>query len=189
MQTRFAMVLGAAAIAASGMAFAQPMVTNVTSTSYIGINAGQSKFKTDCSSFFDCDKTDSGGKAYLGGQFNPWLGAELGYTDFGKINANGGDTKAWSGSFVLTAGAPIGDRFRVFAKGGGAYSDTDVHAHPSTLFDTGHKTGWGATYGVGAAFGVTPNFGIRVDWDRTRMDFASGSRDVDLLSAGVQYHF
>ena len=188
MQTRFALVLGALGIAVSGLALAQPAyMSNLNS--YIGIEGGQSKFKTDCSSFFDCDKTDSGWKVFLGGQFSPIFGAELGYTDYGKINANGGDTKAWSGSAVLTAGVPIGDRFRVFAKGGGAYSDTDVHASPSTLFDTGHKTGWGATYGVGGAFGVTPNFGIRVDWDRTRMDFASGTRDVDLLSAGLQYHF
>jgi hypothetical protein len=29
----------------------------------------------------------------------------------------------------------------------------------------------------------------RVHWDRYNLDFAGGSRDVDLLSAGVQMRF
>ncbi len=188
MHTRTAFTLGALALAASGTALAQPPYVS-DFHSYVGVAAGESKFRTDCSSFFECDKKDTGWRAFLGGQFNPIVGAELGYNDYGTVHASGGDTKAWSGTIALTLGAPIGDRFRVFAKGGGAYSHTDVSASPSTLFDTGHKTGWGPTYGVGAAFGITQQVGIRVDWDRTRMDFAGGTRDVDLLSAGLQYHF
>jgi hypothetical protein len=33
------------------------------------------------------------------------------------------------------------------------------------------------------------NVQTRVDWDRYNLDFAGGSRDVDLLSAGVQMRF
>jgi len=114
---------------------------------------------------------------------------ELGYTDFGKINANGGDIEAWAGTLSITAGFPVGDRFKVFAKGGGLYGRTDVRSSPTTLFDSGHKDGWGYTYGVGAALGVTRTVQVRLDWDRHNMDFVGGSKDVDMWSAGVQLRF
>ena len=80
-------------------------------------------------------------------------------------------------------------RFKVFAKGGGLYGRTDVRSSPSTLFDSGHKDGWGYTYGVGAALGVTRTVQVRLDWDRHNMDFVGGNKDVDMWSAGVQLRF
>jgi opacity protein-like surface antigen len=90
---------------------------------------------------------------------------------------------------VLTAGVPIGDRFNIFAKGGGLYGRTDLSVSRSSLFEQGDKNGWGWTYGVGAAFRVTPTVDIRVDWDRYRLDFAGGDRDIDAAMAGVQVRF
>jgi len=173
--------------------FAQSIFDPVPSgrplTNYIGVSGGESKFRTDCSSLFTCDTKDTAWKVYGGTGMNDVLGVELGYTDFGKIRVNGGDTEAWAGTLSLTAGIPIGDRFRVFAKGGGLYGRTDVQGSPSSLFDTGHKNGWGYPYGVGAALGLPRTVQVRVDWDRHNMDFAGGSRDVDMLSAGVQLRF
>jgi OmpA-OmpF porin, OOP family len=192
MNTRIA-IAAALGLAASAPAFAQsentwnPMSPNFHS--YIGASGGRSDFRTDCPSAFDCDKKDTGWKAYFGGKVNDIIGMELAYTDFGKIRAGGGDVDAWAGSLSLTAGVPIGDRFSIFAKGGGVYGRTDIDAPPSTLFDTGHKNGWGWTYGAGAALGVTQAVQIRLDWDRYKLDFVGGSRDVDLLSAGVQVRF
>lgn len=157
----------------------------------IGVSGGESKFRTDCArvDVFKCDHRDSAWKVYAGGNINRIFGLEAGYTDFGKVAASGGETKAWAGNVSLVAGMPIGDRFDIFAKGGGIYSRTDVSADPSTLFNRGHKSGWGTTWGAGAAFSLTRNWQIRADWDRYHMDFVGGSRDVDLASAGVQYRF
>lgn len=157
----------------------------------LGVSGGESKFETDCRNVnvFSCDKRDTAWKVYAGGRFNRNFGLEFGYSDFGKVRASGGDTKAYAFNASLVAGVPIGDRFDIFAKGGGIYSRTDVNAAPDTLFDRGHKSGWGTTYGVGATFAVTPRWDIRVDWDRYNMDFVGGSRDVDLASAGVQFRF
>jgi opacity protein-like surface antigen len=171
-------------------AFAQmqsPM--NKSFWGHVGVSGGESKFRTECSSLFDCDRKDTAWKVYGGGSFNDWLGMELGYTDFGKIRASGGDTDAWAANASLTAGVPIGDRFSVFAKGGALYGRTDVQASAASLIETGHKTGWGWTYGAGAALGITPAVQLRVDWDRYKLDFAGGRRDVDMLSAGVQMRF
>jgi len=179
-----------AALAASP-AFAQSIFDPMPTAphNYVGVSGGQATFRTDCSDLFTCDKKDTAWKVYGGSGVNDILGVELGYTDFGKIHVNGGDTEAWAGTLSLTAGIPVGDRFKVFAKGGGLYGKTDVNSSPSTLFDSGHKNGWGYTYGVGAALGVTRTVQVRLDWDRHNMDFVGGSKDVDMWSAGVQLRF
>ena len=185
MNKQLAIGVAAMGLMACGSAMAQYNPNDVHG--YIGASAGQSDFRQDCPSTFHCDHHDTGWKAYAGSTWNDIWGVELGYTDFGKINAGGGDTKAYAGNLSLTAGLPLGDRFRVFAKGGGTYSRTDVSAAP--LFESGKKTGWGYTYGLGAALGITPTVQVRLDWDRYNMDFANGTHDVDLLSAGLQVRF
>jgi OOP family OmpA-OmpF porin len=158
---------------------------------YVGANAGESKFRTNCASVdvFSCDQRDTAFNVHAGGRINEVLGLEIGYTDFGKIRASGGDTKAWAVPLSLTAGVPLGDRFSLFGKVGGVYGRTDVSASASTLLDTGHKSGWGWTYGAGATFAITPTVQLRADWDRYKLDFVGGERDVDMLSGGVQFRF
>jgi OOP family OmpA-OmpF porin len=160
---------------------------------YIGASGGESKFRTDCRNgvtrFFECDKRDTGFKVYAGGKMNDVFGLEVGYTDFGRIRASGGDTDAWAVPITLTAGTPLGARFGILGKVGGLYGRTDVTADPETLFDTGHKSGWGWTYGAGATFAITPAVQLRADWDRYKLDFVGGRRDVDMLTAGLQMRF
>src|SRR5678815_2545480 len=160
---------------------------------YVGASAGESKFRADCnnsvSNFFECDKRDTGFKVYAGGKMNDFLGLEVGYTDFGKVAASGGETEAWAIPVSLVAGAPLGQRFGIFGKIGGLYGRTDVSADASTLLNTGHKNGWGWTYGAGATFAITPALQLRADWDRYKLDFVVGERDVDMLSAGLQFRF
>jgi opacity protein-like surface antigen len=155
----------------------------------VGVSGGQSKFRTDCSTLFDCDRKDTAWKVYAGGGVNDILGFEAGYTDFGKIRSFGGQTEAWAANLSLVAGIPIGDRFSVFAKGGGVYGKTDVRPSATQTIENGDKTGWGYTWGFGGALGITRNVQVRLDWDRYKLDFAGGRRDVDLLSAGVQLRF
>jgi len=190
-------VLGLAAFgfaAGASCAFAQqptPVPWQGNFWGALGVSGGQSKFRNDCASVdvFHCDHHDSAWKVDATGQFNPNLGLEFGYTDFGKVAASGGQTKAWAANVSLVAGVPLGQRFGVFAKGGGVYGHTDVSADPSTLFDTGHKSSWGYTYGVGASFALTPQWALTADWDRYNLDFVGGSKDVDMASGGVQFRF
>lgn len=181
------------ALLASGSAFAQYNAPwRGDFWGYIGVNGGETKFRTECNrtiTQFECDRKDTGFKVYAGGRMSNVLGLEVGYTDFGRIRASGGDTDAWAIPVSLTAGVPIGTRFNAFGKVGGLYGRTDVTASLDSLTETGHKSGWGWTYGAGATFAVTPAIAIRADWDRYKLDFAGGRRDVDMLSAGVQFRF
>jgi opacity protein-like surface antigen len=175
---------------ASGLAAAQSqMPWEQKFWGYVGANAGQSKFKGDCSSFFDCDRKDSAWNVHLGGNFSQVFGAEIGYTDFGRMRSFGGETEAKAADISLTAGVPLGQHFAIFAKGGFAYGDTDVSASPSTFVSTGSKKEWGSKWGAGATWAFTPNWQLRVDYDRYKLGFTSGDRDIDLLSAGLQYRF
>lgn len=160
---------------------------------YFGASAGESKFRTECrqgvTRFFDCDRRDTGYKVYAGGKMNQVLGLEVGYTDFGRIRASGGDTNAWAVPIVLTVGTPLGSRFGILGKAGGVYGRTDVTADPDEFFDDGKKNGWGWTYGIGATFAFSDSIQLRADWDRYKLDFVGGRRDVDMLTAGLQVRF
>jgi OOP family OmpA-OmpF porin len=162
---------------------------------YVGASAGESKFRTDCNrtiTQFECDTKDTGFKVYSGGRINEWLGLEIGYTDFGRIKAGGGEVDTWAVPLSLVAGIPFAERFSVFGKLGGLYGRTDVRPTFDSTIEgdgRGRKSGWGWTYGAGAAFAITPTIQIRADWDRHELDFAGGRQDVDMLSAGVQFRF
>ena len=159
---------------------------------YVGASGGESKFRTECNrtiTQFECDRKDTGFKVYAGGRMSQVLGLEVGYTDFGRIRTNGGDTNAWAVPISVTVGAPIGSRFAAFGKVGGLYGRTDVSASFDTLTATGHKSGWGWTYGAGATFAITPTVQLRADYDRYKLDFVGGRRDVDMLTGGVQVRF
>ena len=185
--------VAALGLATSGAAFAQYNAPwRGDFWGYVGASAGETKFRTECSrtiTQFECDRKDTGFKVYAGGKMSEILGLEVGYTDFGKIRASGGDTEAWALPVTLLVGAPLGQRFGIFGKVGGLYGRTDVTASLASLTETGHKSGWGWTYGAGATFAVTPAVQLRADWDRYKLDFVGGRKDVDMLSAGVQVRF
>ena len=191
MKKSLVLPLAVAALSASGLASAQSewrMPWQDNFWGYVGASAGEAKFRTDCGSIFDCDRKDTAWKVHTGGNFNNLFGIELGYTDFGRMRAFGGDTEAQAANISLTAGVPI-DRFALFAKLGAVYGWTDVSAASPTLVRTGEKSGWGSTWGVGGSFAVTRNVQVRVDWDRYKLEFVGGDHDVDLLSAGLQLRF
>jgi OOP family OmpA-OmpF porin len=178
---------------ASGAAFAQPLPAPWRGDfwGYLGASAGESKFRTDCSrtiTQYECDTKDTGFKVYAGGRLTQFLALEAGYTDFGRIKAGGHDVDAYAVPLSLVAHAPIG-RFGVFGKVGGLYGRTDVKASFDTLTASGHKTGWGWTYGAGGTFALTPVLQLRAEWERYKLDFVSGESDVDMLSAGLQLRF
>jgi opacity protein-like surface antigen len=156
----------------------------------LGVGVGQSKIRSDCVGNFTCDNRDTAWKIYAGGRWSRYFGLEFGYNDFGKVDQSGGRTKAFAANITFTAGVPLGDRFDIFAKGGGAYGRTEVSADPSTGVATGTKSNFEGTYGVGASYAVTRNWQIRADWDRYNLDFVGqGHQNVDMATASVQYRF
>jgi OOP family OmpA-OmpF porin len=158
---------------------------------YVGASGGESKFDRDCDrtlTLLKCDHRDTAWKVYAGGKMNEVLGLEIGYTDFGRIAASGGETKAYAVPLSLVAGVPVGP-VSVFAKVGGLYGHTNVEASAESLVDRGHKTGWGWNYGAGAGYNISPNVQIRAEYERYKLDFVGGRDDIDMVSAGLAFRF
>jgi opacity protein-like surface antigen len=154
---------------------------------YVGGSVGRSYIDVDCVGL-NCDKRDVGFKLHAGGKFTNALGMEIGYVNLGQAQTAGGTHEAQGVSAVLLAGLPVGDRFSLFGKVGGVYSWTSVDTGVPGVA-TGDERGLDWTYGVGATLAVARNWELRLDWDRYQMDFATGERDADLYSIGVQYRF
>jgi OmpA-OmpF porin, OOP family len=155
---------------------------------YLGASAGESKFHSDCADTFPCDKHDTAWRVFSGGRMSQNFGLEAGYTDFGRVDASGGDTKAWAAGFTLLAGMPI-DRFTVFGKLGAHYARTHVSALPEALVETGKKSGFAWSYGIGGGYNITKTLQLRLDWDQYKMDFVGGNHAVDMASAGLAIRF
>jgi OOP family OmpA-OmpF porin len=160
------------------------------------------------------DKTDTGGKAYLGRRFNRFLAAEAGYVDLGKasfnttiISAPPGTTPAPPFPIHATATAkglflsglvhlPLTESFSVFAKAGllrweAKFAERIVGTEITRVSRRERSTD--ANYGLGLQVQFTQLVGGRVEWERfAKVGRGIGGRegrDVDFLSAGLLLQF
>jgi len=148
--------------------------------SYFGANIGQTKFKD--TQVPTTDDKDTGFKIYGGGKFRDWLGLEIGYFNLGKAKlAPEGEEKPQGLNIQATVGLPLGPYSSIFAKGGAAYTRTNVIG--------ARVNGWEPSYGLGAAIGLNSNWQVRVDYDRIKFEVPNGKAKVDMISAGLQYRY
>ncbi len=161
-----------------------------TERGYVGIQVGRPKFRADCGfGGFACDDPNASVHAYTGGRFNDFLGAEIGYLNFGEGDRGGGNTRAQGVNLSLTAQLPI-SVFRLIGKVGSTYSQTRVDASPLSGLPTGKERGWGASYGAGAAWDFGTSSSVVLGWDRHNLRYPGGGRDaVHITSVGYQYRF
>jgi hypothetical protein len=153
---------------------------------YWGFNLGTPDYEKNCASGFTCDDPSVGGKIYTGGQINKWLGAELGYINFGKLERNGGDTKAQGINLSLVGTIPVGEVFSVFGKVGTTYGWTKTDA---AVGATGNENGFGLSYGAGLGFNLNPRTQLVAEWDKHEFKFADRRADADLYSVGLKFRF
>ena len=121
-------------------------------------------------------------KLFGGYQFIKYFGLEFAAVDLGEFDFLGvPDALEQFGIAGQAVGIlPLGENFQLFAKAG--FFSWEVEAFGAT------DDGTDAAYGVGGQFrfGKKKNWGVRLEWERFE-DISGG--DVDLVSAGVSYHF
>lgn len=161
-----------------------------TSYGYAGINLGRSDYgDVPCVAGFACDDhPDLAGKIYTGGLVSGIFGVELGYLNLGAADRNGGEVQAQGVNVSLVANLPI-DKFNAFAKVGTSYLWNEITAAPGTGVLTGEEDGFGLSYGAGLGFDINPNMQVIAEWDRNRVEFVSGKRNIDMLSVGFRWKF
>jgi OOP family OmpA-OmpF porin len=126
---------------------------------YLGGSLGRSHFTDLCANAMpECKDRDTEWSVLGGMQFNRYLGAEIGYRDFGHGTRNGFDYKANAseidavGIYPLRGGVGLIGRIGVYhgkLKGGGA----EERKSQGTF-------GWGVTYDF------TPTAGMRFEYQR-----------------------
>jgi OOP family OmpA-OmpF porin len=192
-----------AALGLAGAAFAFPAAAQMRmpsmTSAYVGASLGQSKFHTNCDSFFasDCDDKDTAFRLFAGYQFHPNIAAELGYADLGKAKfsdaPSGFSTEmkatAWDLSALLMW--PVMPQLQIFGRLGAYHGETKFSGDL-----TGKTTTTGFTWGLGGEWDFTRNIGARLEWQRYAKMKANcdvfceeGKGDVDNLNLGIVYRF
>jgi OOP family OmpA-OmpF porin len=161
-----------------------------TNNGYVGLNVGRSRFSTACVGGFACDRSDTSGHIYLGGYFNPYLGAEIGYTDLGSVKRAGGRTEAYGVNLSLVGRVPLSQNFSIYGKLGGTYGRTRVSTAAGTGIANGRDSSWGPAYAVGLSWDIDRNWSALLEFDDTRFQFAGNTHDnVRATSLGLKYSF
>lgn len=188
-------VLAVAAMTAVVGAQAQGTSSNYSlygpGAGYVGLNIGQSNYSLGNGfNLFSADNHDTAYNIYTGSFFNQNFGAELGYTNFGKVDRAGGSTKAEGINLSLVARAPISPSFNLLGKLGTTYGRTDVSAAPGSGVNVGSDTGFGVSYGLGAEYVFSPQISAVLQYDEHRLKFAGQGRDrISATTVGLRYRF
>jgi len=132
---------------------------------YVGISVGQADSDDWCSGGVSgCDDTDTGGKLFVGTQFNENFATEVNWAHLG--DAGNADVDVFS---VTGIGSyPINNKFSIYADGGFGFFVADD--------DDGEV--W--SYGAGAQYNFTDHYGLRAEWQMY-------ADDISLISLGIIY--
>ena len=199
MSKRITVALALASMAAAP-AFAQSIFDNQRSDrtiGHIGVSAGQSTFRTDCSSLFDCDKKDTAFRILGGYQINRNFAAELGYQDLGKVTLSAPgvsfNIKANVWELVGIGAYPFANQFSGYGKLGAYHGESKASAAVAG-FGSGSlkETNTDLTFGLGVQYDVSRELGVRGEWQRYKNvggDDTGGKHDIDVISIGLIWRF
>lgn len=161
---------------------------NYSTTDSDFVNAGLTSSGVDTSGL--------GGRVGAGYQFNQNWAAELGYTRYANVKykntsysgVNYGDLTLKNSTIDIVGKGilPLDNGFNVFGKLGLAYAKVSADFLGSRNVATDSK--WRPTYGVGAGYDFNQNVTADVSWMRVQKG-GDSIRNLDLISAGVAYHF
>lgn len=160
--------------------------------SYMGFSAGLTDYKLgDGTGLFGSDKNTTAYNVSVGSFFiNGNLGAELGYTDFGKVTRAGGSTKADGINLSLIGRVPLGNSFNLLGKVGTTYARTDVSSDPTSGVTPGSKTDFGWSAGIGAEFAFSRQWSAVLQYEQHHLKYAGDVSDrVNVTSLGARYRF
>ena len=160
-------------------------------SAYIGFNIGQSNLKlNNGNGAFGFERSKNVYNLYGGSYFNDFIGLEIGYADFGRINRGGGQTKADGFNVGVVGKLPLAPSFNLLGRLGTTYGRTDVSSNIASGVVAGKETGWGGSYGIGAEFLFNPELSAVLQYDEYNLKFAGGNRDkINTTSLGLRYRF
>lgn len=160
--------------------------------SYVGLGFGNSDMSLDNSPniFPNSGSKGNSTNVYFGSYaFSPNIGYEIGYTDFGRVDRNGGTTRAEGVNLSLIGKYPVSSTVNLLGKIGTTYGMTDVSARAPGVA-TGSENNFDISYGIGAELALTRDWSAVFLYDEHYMDFAGDSnKRVNSATLGARYRF
>jgi OOP family OmpA-OmpF porin len=178
LKAAFAFLLPAAMLAISA-----PAVAQSDAGWYLGGAYGMTSLNLDTSSLpgVNVDDSNTGFKIFGGFQFNKYLGAEVGYVDFGKfaVTSSTGDLSATAYTLAGVGTLPLNESFALFGKVG-MWSWKSKSSAPNIEGDSGSDV----FYGAGARYNLNKNWGLTLEVEQY-----DSNDSVMFTSLGVRYKF
>lgn len=160
---------------------------------YIGIGVGPTRQNVDCSGTTSCDTRDTGHKLYGGYRFNHLGAIELGYSDFGNVNARiGAATATYSATAFMLGGAvfvPLAPRLTGIGRLGLASSEATVSGSLGLFTATDSETHTNPYFGLALAYALTPKLSLTGSYDFSRIKYNGESSSTSLLAIGLSHSF
>ena len=154
---------------------------------------GQSSFRLNSGTGgFASQQRKNSHNIYGGACFNENFGAQIGYTDFDRINRAGGTTYANGVTFSLLGRLTAAPSFNLPGRAGTTYSRTHVLFNPASNITPGNESNWDPSYGVGAEYVFSPSWSGVLQFDQYNMKYAGMGRDkvnVNVTGLGARYSF
>ncbi len=160
----------------------------------VGVASADHDFTVPGATNTNADGWKSSGKVFAGYEFNQNWGAEVGYTDTRKSNANytingvRGSAQSEGSSTYLAAkySYPINDQFSAYTKLGAVYNESSLSTTTPGLSADDSRTG---AYGaLGVKYNLTPKVAVVAEYERygDKRDFGA---KPDVLTIGARYSF
>lgn len=157
---------------------------------YIGVGYGLYQFEVDEFDEFDEFDDDQEALRIFGGvHFNDMIGAEITLYEFDAAADADIESDLQGASIAALVGAPIHDRFSLFAKVGWFWWEAELEATvPGDPVLTADFEGDDLFFGVGAKIGLTDAIDLRLDYDRFELE-DDIDPDLDYASLSIQVNF
>lgn len=131
------------------------------------------------------DEEDTMWKAFVGAQFNDWLGFEAGFVNLDAAREQGAgffEADGWTGAAL--ASFPLGTNSAFFLKAGAFWWDAEIGGQTINANNV-QDDDFDPFYGAGFRIGLSDNFALRVEYERYEVLNA----DIDSASVGLQANF
>lgn len=162
----------------------------------IGIDGGKAELDGVCDNVTNCESSDKSFRGNIGYQFNPYAGAELGYTSFGTIydtQNNQIDASQEAGAYTASAVGtlPLGEKFGLFGRVGAARYDLENNGTIQGLPVKGGDGDIKPYYGAGARVNLTENFALRAEYQiyKNLAGVDGNNDDVNVWTGGALFTF
>ena len=129
------------------------------------------------------DDDDTGGKFFIGYQFNNYFAIEGSYYDFGEFNDSGNEFALDGYDLGVVGILPVSNRVSLFGKVGVHEWDAEASGAASGL--TLGASGSDVFFGVGIDYDISNRWTIRGEIEHYEVE----DIDVDVASVGISFNF